>query len=294
MDSIAPVTAAEAFDHHRVEVNGTDLHYVSAGTHGSAVLLVHGFPETWWTFHKLIPLLAGGHRVFAVDLRGFGESSPAAAGHDSATAAEDLVELIGRLDIGPVHLTGQDISGATTFRVAATHPELVKSYTAIETGLPGFGFEMLADVTHGGAWHIGVLAAPGIPEMLLAGRERTFLAEYAIPTLNATSDAFTDADIDELARTYARDRGFTGAAGLYRSALTEADEIRQLAASKLSMPVLAIGGASADFTPATMRQVATDVTAVTMHNIGHYVAMEAPDRLAEALTSFYHEVDRRA
>ena len=60
------------------------------------------------------------------------------------------------------------------------------------------------------------------------------------------------------------------------------------------MPVLAIGGGSADFTPATMRQVATDVTAVTVHGIGHYVAMEAPDRLAEALTSFYREVDRHS
>jgi len=60
------------------------------------------------------------------------------------------------------------------------------------------------------------------------------------------------------------------------------------------MPVLAIGGASADFTPATMRQVAADVTAVTVPDIGHYVAMEAPDRLAEALTSFYRELDRRA
>src|SRR5919201_2044162 len=169
MRSISPVTAPQAVHHHRAAVNGTELHYVSAGTHGSPVLLVHGFPETWWTFHKLIPLLADDHRVFAVDLRGFGESSPAAAGHDSATAAEDLVALIDRLDVGAVHLTVQDISGATTFRVAATHPELVTSYTAIETGLPGFGFEMLADVTHGGAWHIGVLAAPGIPEMLLAG-----------------------------------------------------------------------------------------------------------------------------
>ena len=147
---------------------------------------------------------------------------PRGAGYDSATAAEDLVALIAHLDLGPVHLTGQDISGSTTFRVAATHPELVRSYTAIETGLPGFGFEMLADVTHGGAWHIGVLAAPGIPEMLLAGRERAFIADYAIPSLNATPDAFTDADIDELARTYARPDGFAGAAGLYRSALAEA------------------------------------------------------------------------
>jgi pimeloyl-ACP methyl ester carboxylesterase len=291
LTSLPPVTTREAFDHYRVEVNGTELHYVSAGHDGSPVLLVHGFPETWWTFHKVVPLLAADHRVFAADMRGFGDSATAPAGHDSATAAQDLVELIDRLDAGPVHLTGQDISGATTFRVAATHPELVKSYTAIETGLPGFGFETLADVTHGGAWHIGVLAASGIPEMLLVGRERAFIADYAIPTLNATPDAFTDADLDELARTYARHDGFMGAAGLYRSALTEAHGIRELAADKLRMPVLAIGGASKDFTPATMRQVATDVTAVTMPGIGHYVAMEAPDRLAEALISFYRQVD---
>ena len=198
-------------EHHHVHLNGTELHYVSAGTAGSPVLLVHGFPESWWVFHKLIPLLSAHHRVFAVDLRGFGDSAPAEAAFDSTVAAQDLGALIAHLDVGPVHLTGQDISGATTFRVAAAHPELVRSYTAIETGLPGFGWEALADVAHGGAWHIGVLAAPGIPDLLLAGRERAFIADYAIPALNATPAAFTAADIDELVRTYARPGGFSGA-----------------------------------------------------------------------------------
>jgi pimeloyl-ACP methyl ester carboxylesterase len=291
MDVISPVGTNPGVDHQHVHVNGTELHYVSAGTEGSPVLLVHGFPETWWTFHKLIPLLSGRHRVFAVDLRGFGDSAPADAGHDSATAAKDVAALIAHLNLGPVHLTGQDISGPTTFRVAATHPELVQSYTAIETGLPGFGLEMLADVTHGGAWHIGVLAAPGIPEMLLAGRERAFLADYAFPSLNATPDAFVDDDIDEFVRSYARHDGFSGAAALYRSMLAEADEIRELAAPKLSMPVLAVGGGSGEFTSSTIREVATDVTAVSIDGIGHYAAMEAPDRLAEALGSFYRKVD---
>src|ERR1700686_2844586 len=109
--------------HHHMEVNGTKLHYVSAGTIGSAILLVHGFPETWWTFRKLIPLLAGTHRVFAVDLRGFGDSDNGPGVYDSKTSAEDLHLLIEELSVGPVHLTGQDISGATVFRLAATPPE---------------------------------------------------------------------------------------------------------------------------------------------------------------------------
>ena len=285
-----PATVA-GVDHQRVRLNGTELHYVSAGTEGSPVLLVHGFPETWWIFRKLIPQLSEHHRVFALDLRGLGDSAPADAAHDSATAAEDLRALIAHLNVGSVHLTGQDLSGPTTFRVAAKHPELVRSYTAIETGLPGFGLETLADVTHGGAWHIGLMAAPGIPEMLLSGRERAFLAEYAFPSFNATPDAFTDDYVDEFARTYARQDGFYGASGLYRSMLVEGDEIRDLASQKLGMPVLAVGGGSGEFTPATMRQVATDVTAVSLDGIGHYAAMEAPDRLADALLSFYRDVD---
>lgn len=286
-----PAATIPAVDHHRVSLNGTELHYVAAGTTGSPVLLVHGFPETWWVFHRLIPLLSRHHRVFAIDLRGFGDSAIAGPEHDSATSAKDLSDLIAWLDVGPVHLTGQDISGPTTFRVAATHPGLVRSYTGIETALPGFGAERLADVTHGGAWHIGVLTAPGIPEMLLAGRERAFLTDYAIPSLAASPDAFTDADIDELVRSYARPGAFAGAAGLYRSLLADGDELRTLAARKLELPVLAVAGFPGR-TPATLRQVATDVTAVHIEKIGHYVAMEAPEQLAAALRSFYADIDR--
>ena len=229
MDVTPAGPALPGITHHYAEVNGTRLHYVAAGTSGSPVLLVHGFPETWWAFRKLIPLLAASHRVFAVDLRGFGDSGNEPGEYDSATSAEDLHLLIGQLDAGPVHLTGQDISGATVFRLAATHPQDVLSLTAIEMGLPGFGLEMLADVTHGGTWHIGVLAAPGIPEMLLAGREREFLGQFAFPAMSATPGAITDADIDEFARTYSRPGGWRGAAGLYQSMLREGPDIRALA-----------------------------------------------------------------
>ncbi|WP_229070559.1 alpha/beta fold hydrolase [Actinoplanes sp. DH11] len=275
--------------HHHAEVNGTRLHYVAAGDSGSPILLVHGFPETWWAFHKLIPLLAAEHRVFAVDLRGFGDSGNSPGEYESATAAEDLHQLIGVLGVGPVHLTGQDISGATVFRLATGHPQDVLSLTAIEMGLPGFGLEVLADVTHGGAWHIGVLAAPGIPELLLTGREREFLSRYAFPSLTATPGAITDADIDEFTRTYARPDGWRGAAGLYRSMLREGAE---LAALRLTVPVLAVGAGGGPFTAHTMTQATTGgIRTVTLDGVGHYVAMEAPAELAEAVLDFTATVD---
>ncbi|WP_248960962.1 alpha/beta fold hydrolase [Sphaerisporangium perillae] len=286
-------TTLPGITHHRAEVNGTTLHYVAAGTSGSPILLVHGFPETWWTFHKLIPLLAVAHRVFAVDLRGFGDSDNGPGEYDSTTSAEDLHLLIAHLGVGPVHLTGQDISGATVFRLATTHPEDVLSLTAIEMGLAGFGLEALADVTRGGAWHIGVLAAPGIPELLLARREREFLSQYAFPAMNATPGAITDADIDEFARTYSRPDGWRGAIGLYQSMLREGPQIRALAEStRLKRPVLAVGAGGGPFTARTMSQAAsTEISSVQLGGVGHYAAMEAPEALAKAVLGFIEGVD---
>src|ERR1039458_10010033 len=278
--------------HHHTLLNDTDLHYVSAGSDGTPVLLVHGFPETWWAFHNLIPLLAAEHRVIAVDLPGFGDSGNAPEDSTSATAAETLRRLIDELDLGAVHLTGQDISGVTTFRLAAVHPELVRSFAAIETGLPGFGLEMLADVTHGGAWHIGVLAAPGIPEMLLAGREREFLAGYAYPAMSVTEGAITAQDIDEFTRAYSRPDGFRGATGLYRSMLHEGEEIKDLVAQEqLTMPVLAVGAGTGQFTHGTMVQVAQNVTKAQLDGIGHLAAIEAPETLGQTLLDFYRTLD---
>lgn len=281
-----------AVTHHTAAINGTDLHYVASGTAGTAVLLVHGFPESWWAFHKLIPLLSAEHQVFAVDLRGFGDSAPAAADHDSATAAADLIGLIEHLNVGPVHLVGQDISGATVLRAAAARPDLTRTLTAIEMGLAGFGLEALADITHGGSWHIGALTAPGIPELLLAGREREFLAGWAFPAMTATPDAVLDADYDEFARGYARPGGWNGAAGLYRSMLSEGPALRELVAAKaLTVPVLAVGAGGGAFTETTMHQVATDVTAVQLDGVGHYAALEAPESLAAAMLKFTRTAD---
>jgi pimeloyl-ACP methyl ester carboxylesterase len=277
---------------HRARVNGTVLHYAAAGTTGSPVLLVHGFPETWRAFRKLIPLLAASHRVFAVDLRGFGDSGTAPGDYDSEAAAEDLHQLIAHLGLGPVHLTGQDISGATVFRLAVTHPEDVLSLTAIETSLPGFGWEKLTDVARG-AWHIAVLAAPGIPEMLLAGREREFLGQYLFPSLTAVAGAVTDADIDDFARTYARPDGWRGAAGLYRSLLREGPEIKALAESPgLTLPVLAVGAGGGPFTAGSMsRATSAGVSSVQLGGVGHYAAMEAPEELAKAILGFVDGID---
>jgi pimeloyl-ACP methyl ester carboxylesterase len=279
--------------HHQAEVNGTQLHYVSAGSAGSPVLLVHGWPETWWAFRKLIPLLAPSHRVFAVDLRGFGDSGHADGEYDVAASAEDLHQLVDHLGAGPVHVLCQDISGGLAFRFAAAHPADTLSFTAVESTLAGFGLEALADVSHGGSWHVGFLGAPGIPEMLLPGHERALLAGWAYPLMTAVPGAVTDADLDEFTRSYAGPDGWRGTAGLYQSVFSDGGQTRALAeAQPLAVPVLTVDAGRPPATEQTFRQVSVgEVTAVRLEGVGHLVAQEAPEALAAAFVKFAARVD---
>ncbi|WP_328584353.1 alpha/beta fold hydrolase [Streptomyces sp. NBC_00370] len=282
--------------HHLADVNGTQLHYVSAGTGGSPILLVHGWPETWWAFRKLIPLLAPTHRVFALDLRGFGDSGNADTEYGEAVSAEDLHHLVAHIGAGPVHILCQDISGGTGFRFAATHPEDVISLTGIETTLAGFGFEALADVNNHGSWHVGFLGAPGIAGMLLPGHERELLADWAFPLMNGTPGSIDAGDVDEFVRSYARPDAWRGTEGLYRGIFTDHGATKALAESHpIAAPVLTVEAAGhGGITERTFRQVtAGEVTAVQFDKVGHLIAQEAPEALAATLLEFTARVDTK-
>lgn len=293
IQSIESSATPDGVIHNKTQVNGTTLHYVAASDTGSPLLLVHGFPETWWAFHKVIPLLAQNHRVFAVDLRGFGESATHAP-HGSAVSTEDLRQLIAHLDVGPVHIAVQDIAGGTVFRLAAESPELVRSLTAIEMGLAGFGLEGFADVKNGGSWHIGAFATPGVPDTFLVGREREFVAGW-FQAMTASADSVTETDLAEFVRAFARPDGWAGAAGLYTSMLAEGDEFKELGTSRpISVPTLAVGGGGGPFTEMTLAQVTTEKpSSVQIERVGHHVALEAPEALAAAIYGFLQEVDSK-
>jgi pimeloyl-ACP methyl ester carboxylesterase len=129
--------------------------------------------------------------------------------------------------------------------------------------------------------------------MLLAGREREFLGQFAFPAMSATPGAITETDIEEFARTYACPGGWRGAAGLYQSMLREGPEIRDLARTPgLAAPVLAVGAGGGPFTADTMsRATPAGISRVSLDGVGHYAAMEAPDELAKAILEFAASVD---
>lgn len=288
---MTPASIPEA-THHQVPLNGTNLHYVSAGDSGSPILLVHGWPETWWAFHKVIPTLATSHRVFAVDLRGFGDSCVAQPGDDSMTMAEDLHALIGHLGLGALHLVAQDFSGPLAFRLAASVPQVVKSFIAVETGLPGFGLEVLSSPMI--AWYFGTLAKPGAAERFFKGRETELLTEFIFTPPTTTSNAIAPADIAEFIRGYARIGGWNGAQSIYDSNLREAEEYKALVAARpLTMPAMAIDQEGSSFTAQSFAAASGNLLKThTIANTGHYIAMEAPVALAAAILNFVDDVDQ--
>jgi pimeloyl-ACP methyl ester carboxylesterase len=188
-----------------------------------------------------------------------------------------------------MHVVGQDLSGGVVYRLAADHPQDLITLTAIEAGLAGFGAEKLADVTHGGVWYIGALAAPGVASLLLEEKARAFIGDYLYPLYGVGPTAVGSEDIAEYARTYGRSDGFSGAAALYRGMITEGDDLRDLAErAPLRVPVTTIGSRGAGFTNAVFREVsAQEPTAIQLDGVGHYVAQEAPALLADTLIAAF-------
>jgi hypothetical protein len=101
------------FSHHMASVNGIQLHYVTGGQ-GDPILLLHGWPQTWYEWHHIMPSLAKNYTVIILDLRGLGDSSKPVTGYDGKTTAEDIYQLISQLGFNqPILLVAHDIGSQT-------------------------------------------------------------------------------------------------------------------------------------------------------------------------------------
>ena len=274
--------------HHTRTHNGVRLHYATSGA-GDPVLLLHGFPQTWKCWRKLVPLLAGTHAVLAPDLRGLGDSQKTSSGYDAATLAEDFAALLSDLKLPPAHVVGHDLGGPPAYVLAARHPKLVRTLTLVEAPLPGVGAPpAVIPATGEVAWHFGFHLAPGVAEMLVAGREHLYLS-YFFRHFAYDPGAIPPDDAAEYARSYALPGAFAAAMGHYRAIPETTATIAELAKSRLKIPVLAFGGEACLMGDVLERAklIARDVHGGTVPMAGHWVAEERPDYLAEQLLAHF-------
>ncbi|SMF94852.1 Pimeloyl-ACP methyl ester carboxylesterase [Methylomagnum ishizawai] len=265
------------------QVNGIQMHYVKMGK-GPLLLLLHGWPQTWYEWHRIMPMLAGKYTVVAPDLRGLGLSEKTRTGYDKPTIANDIAALIQHLGRGPAFVVGHDMGGKAAYVLGLVHPELVAKLVLVDCMPPG---TENMDSAKGGMWHYGFHMAAGFPEMLTKNREREYIAAQ-IKQWAHRKQAITPQAIDEYAKHYARPGGMTAGFNYYRALLDDAQFVAAYADQKFAMPVLAVAGryGVADKLSKALQAKADIIKSAIAEDSGHFVPEEAPAFLVEQLSSF--------
>jgi len=271
---------------------GMRLHYVTAGNGQRTIVLLHGFPQTWWEWRHLIPtLVEAGFRVVAPDYRGAGHSWRPPGGYDKRTMAADIHRLLREhLHIAkPVALVGHDIGLMIAYAYAQAYRNDVSHLVVVDAPLPGTTiFDRLRSDPR--VWHFAFHGARDVAEMLVAGRERLYLQAFFNARVFDPS-AITDSDLDIYASAYSAPGAMRAGFEVYRAFDRDAEDNRDVLKrnGKLTVPVLAIGGATSTSGPLVeemMREVAESVTGLRVPRSAHWIPEENPSALTEGLLKF--------
>ncbi len=272
--------------HHTRYINGVRIHYVMAGS-GEPLVLLHGWPQTWYAWKEVIPALAEHYTVIAPDLRGSGYSDKPATGYDKKTLADDVRQLVQQLGFEKISLVGHDIGGMVAFSYAAEYPEEVRKLVLMELLVPGFGLEKLMDVAQGGMWHFGFHMVQDLPEALITGRERIYLSHF-FRSLSYNPETIHEEAITEYVHQYAEPGALRAGFEQYRTLFEDSEHNQQLIQNKLEMPILAFGGdrSVGDFLRQSLLPIAEQVSGGAIENCGHYIAEEQPEFFVKELLAF--------
>jgi pimeloyl-ACP methyl ester carboxylesterase len=274
---------------------GVRLHYVAAGAGERTAVLLHGFPQTWWEWRRIIPpLVAARFRVVAPDYRGAGHSWRPAGGYDKRTMAGDIRRLV-RDHLGvttPIALVGHDIGLMVAYAYAQAYRDEVSHLTVVDAPLPGTtAFDRLR--TDPRVWHFAFQGATGardVAELLVAGRERAYLRAF-FDARTADPSAVGPKDFAHYVAAYEAPGAMRAGFELYRAFDQDAADNRAALAQhgKLTIPVLAVGGMvsnSGALVEGMMREVAEDVAGVRIAGTAHWVPEENPAAFTAALFDF--------
>lgn len=276
--------------HHRLIADGIDLHFVTAGS-GPPLVLIHGFPQTWYQWRHVIDRLAGRFTVIAPDLRGLGAAPGPAAPYDKQSLAGDVHAIVRHVcgDV-PALVVGHDMGSFVAFAYALRFGAAVSGLMLVDAPPPGTA---IFDAGKVRPWHLAFHNARDVAEMLVAGKERAYLAQFIASRIYDAS-AISEADLDVYAATYSAPGAMRAAFEMYRALDGDAEFNRAaIAASKLAMPVSMVGAAgrlTADMLAAVNAEIATDADVVIVDRCGHWLSEEQPEALCNAMLALAEKI----
>src|SRR5207302_1245952 len=279
-----PAPTTNSIDSRTAVADGVKLHYLVSGR-GPSVILLHGYAETSRMWRPLIPRLAEKFTVIAPDLPGIGDSDIPKDGSDMATAATRIHALAKSLGIEKARVVGHDIGLMVAYAYAAQFPAEVTKLVLMDAFLPGVaGWE--AVYNNPGIWHFRFNGST--PEALVQGRERTYFDYFWNDFAADKTHSIPEADRKAYAAAYARPGRMHAGWAYFVSFLQAAKDFAQLSQTRLTMPVLSIGGDKSlgEALGQQVKLVGTDVTVVVLKDAGHWVLEENPKETTEALQKF--------
>lgn len=272
------------FKVRQVPVDGATVS-VSVGGSGPPLLLLHGYAETSRMWKPLAAKLKDRFTIVAPDLPGIGDSSIPKSGIDMKTSAERVHAAVKALGFSKVRVVGHDIGLMVAYAYAALYPQEVEKLVLMDAFLPGVdGWEPIYN--NPGIWHFRFYGAT--PEALVKGRERTFFEHFWNNFAADKNHSIPEADRQAYTAAYARPGRMAAGFAYFASFPKTATDFAALAKTKLSMPVLSIGGEKSlgDALGAQAKLVGSDVTVIVIKNAGHWILEEQPAETMGALDRF--------
>jgi pimeloyl-ACP methyl ester carboxylesterase len=266
------------------EIEGVKLHYLTAGS-GTPLILLHGYAETSRMWQPIIPALAERFTVIAPDLPGIGDSDIPASGLDMKSAAILIHALARSLGVEKAEVVGHDIGLMVAYAYAAQFPSEVTKLVLMDAFLPGVpGWEAIYN--NPGIWHFRFNGPT--PEALVQGRERTYFTYFWNDLAADKTRSLPEADREAYIAAYSRPGRMHAGWEYFVSFQQAAKDFEQLAKTRLTIPVLTIGGDKSLGEPLGQqaRLIADDVTVVVLKNTGHWILEESPKETTEALQKF--------
>lgn len=276
----------------RIDVGEVQLHCVEAGE-GPLVVLLHGFPEFWYSWRHQIPaLVEAGYRVVAPDMRGYNTSDKPAgvSAYRGERLASDVAGLIRALegDGGSAHVVGHDWGAAVAYFTAMWHPELVERLVICNVPHPQRMLEGLRSPRQlRKSWYMFFFQVPGLAERLAprddwAGLKRALRA--------GSRGAFSDEDLERYVEAWSQPRALSSMINYYRAAFRQNPFAAQGQFTAVQAPTLviwgdediALGSELADPGP----ELVPDRRVEHLPGISHWVQVQAPERVNELLLEF--------
>jgi pimeloyl-ACP methyl ester carboxylesterase len=294
--TVASEAFNRVFSHRKAHVNGVLLHYVIGG-HGPALLLLHGWMGSWYSWRKVMPQLAQRFTVVVPDARGYGDSAKPYAGYDGLTVKEDFRQLLHSLGMKQAFVMGHDMGAPVALLYAAQHPDEVIGVGYFDEPLLGYNLDRHTAFTKDNPfvyWWFPFNATEHVAAMLWQGKEAS-MVDYLLNSMVADQRSITAEDKAEYVRGLLSPGGLHGSFGWYRESLKTSEQIVAATRGKvLQVPVLALSGQFGH--PGVKEQfdgLAATVEGGVLPYAGHMLAEEQPAAVVERISAFADQFGQR-